>query len=107
MPQGYSFVIGRSQVNITPATTREITTWNDSRIQALNSPEVAALLPGTPIKIVVEGYSSGYQTTFTYWLNATVSGWQVRVPQWLLLLLFFIIMGANVASRFRWAWGRV
>jgi hypothetical protein len=54
--------------------------WNDSRIQALNSPEVAALLPGTPIKIVVEGYSSGYQTTFTYWLNATVSGWQVRVP---------------------------
>jgi Na+-driven multidrug efflux pump len=62
--------------------------WNDSRIQAINSPEVAALLPGTPIKIVVEGYSSGYQTTSTYWLNATVSGWQVRVPLLYTQILF-------------------
>lgn len=54
--------------------TNGITVWNDSRIQAINTAEVAGLLPAQPITVVLENVTS-VQTTYTRWLNATVPWW--------------------------------
>ena len=66
--------------------TNEITVWNDSRIQAINTGEVAGLLPAQPITVVLENVTS-VQTTYTRWLNATVPWWGSAVRYIFLELL--------------------
>jgi phosphate transport system substrate-binding protein len=57
----------------------EITMWNDSRIQQLNTPEVAAALPGQPIKVITQSVATGLTSLFTTVLNRTVSDFADQV----------------------------
>jgi hypothetical protein len=50
----------------------EITVWNDPRIQAINSPEVAAALPAQPITVIMQSISSAITQLLTEMLSATV-----------------------------------
>jgi phosphate transport system substrate-binding protein len=57
----------------------EITTWNDSRIQDLNSPAVAAALPGKSIIVIIQSTAAGLTELFTTVLNATVPDFAEQV----------------------------
>ena len=59
-----------------------ITTWNDSAIQALQSPSVAAQLPSTTITTVHRSDGSGTMFAFVNFLYRSSSTWatQVGVP---------------------------
>jgi phosphate transport system substrate-binding protein len=57
----------------------EITMWNDSRIQALNSPEVAEALPGQPIKVITQSVATGLTSLLTTVLSRRVSDFADQV----------------------------
>ncbi len=56
-----------------------ITTWNDSAIQALQSPSIAALLPDQTIITVHRSDSSGTMFAFTDFLSDSSSTWNTTV----------------------------
>ncbi len=57
----------------------EITTWDDPRIKAINSADVADVLPSQPITVTFQTVASAATTVITAMLNATVPGWSSAV----------------------------
>jgi ABC-type phosphate transport system substrate-binding protein len=57
-----------------------ITMWDDDRIKALNSPQVAAVLPSTPIIVVTQSLATVITTMFTLVLSAKVPAFAAQVP---------------------------
>ena len=56
-----------------------LTMWNDARIKAINSPEVAAALPAQPITVITSSDSSAPEQLFTYMLSAEVPEFNATV----------------------------
>jgi len=69
-----------------------ITMWDDDRIKALNSPQVAAALPSTPIIVVTQSLATVITTLFTRVLSAKVPAFAAQVPsrKMAFLCLFFL-----------------
>jgi phosphate transport system substrate-binding protein len=57
----------------------EITMWNDPRIKAINSPEVADALPAQAIVVVTQSISSAITQLLTEMLSATVPRFSTSV----------------------------
>ncbi|ELR24201.1 serine/threonine protein kinase [Acanthamoeba castellanii str. Neff] len=58
---------------------REITMWDDARIKALNTPEVAAALPAQAIHVVVQSVETAITQLFTTMLSAVMPKFAVQV----------------------------
>ncbi len=57
----------------------DITTWDDPRIKAINSADVANALPSQPITVTFQTVASAATVLITAMLNATVPGWSSAV----------------------------
>jgi ABC-type phosphate transport system substrate-binding protein len=57
-----------------------LTMWDDDRIKALNSPQVAAALPSRPIIVLTQSAVSAVTTLFTTALSAKVPAFAAQVP---------------------------
>jgi ABC-type phosphate transport system substrate-binding protein len=66
----------------------EITMWNDPRIQAINSPEVAAALPAQPITVITQSISSAITQLLTEMLSATVPRFAAAVRAFVELMAY-------------------
>ena len=64
-----------------------VTKWNDPAIQALQSPDVAAQLPGTSISVIHRSDGSGTMFAFTDYLSQASTAWangpgKSKSPAW-------------------------
>jgi ABC-type phosphate transport system substrate-binding protein len=58
----------------------DLTMWDDDRIKALNSPQVAAALPSQPIIVITQSMVSAVTSVFTTVLSAKVPAFAAQVP---------------------------
>jgi phosphate transport system substrate-binding protein len=59
-----------------------LTMWDDERIKAINSADVAAALPHEPIIVITESIDSAVTQLFTSVLSATVPEFNATVRSW-------------------------
>lgn len=78
LPELTGYNLALSPQVIADIYLNRITKWNDQRIKSINTQAVADLLPDQPITVILDNVTA-VQSLWTYWLQATVPEWTVRI----------------------------